>query len=214
MDAHRSELTTSPRGLACKCRERVWTNVFFGCVASASLILGVRGQRKMRRLLLVALATSSLARGAEPSDLDFVTASSLPRAVSSALSSNTERLSPYVLSAHINPYYLQGDFDGDGVLDTAVLLRERATGKAGVLILGGRGRVAVLGAGRPFGNGGDDFRWMNAWYVYPRAPVRRGADGGDPPTLRGDALMLVQTESASALVHWAENEYVWYQQGD
>ena len=169
----------------------------------------------MRKLLTALALMSPLAEGAEPADLDFAAANSLPPGVVAALSSNAERLSPYVLSAHVNPYYLHGDFDGDGFSDTAILLKERATGKVGILIVGGsRSGIAVLGAGQPLGNGGDDLRFMDAWYVYPRAQVHRGADGGSPPILRGDALMLVKTESASALVYWTGNKYAWYQQGD
>lgn len=177
-------------------------------------ILNKRG--KLHQLLLVMFVFSaSLAKGAQPDDLDFATSSSLPRSVLESLSSNRERLSGYVLSAHLNPYYLHGDFDGDGFADTAILLKERITGKSGILILAGSGnRITVLGAGQPLGNGGDDFGWMDAWYVYPRALAQRGADGSDPPALRGDALIVIKTEAASALVYWNGREYAWYQQGD
>ena len=168
----------------------------------------------MRWLPLAILVICHTGYGAEPVDLDFVIASSLPRAVPVALLAERERLAPYLLSAHLNPYYLQGDFDGDGSTDTAILLKERASGKAGILIVGGVGSITVLGAGNALGNGGDDFRWMDAWYVYPRGEVQRGAAGGNPPALLGDALMLHKTEAASALVHWNGSEYAWYQQGD
>jgi hypothetical protein len=143
-----------------------------------------------------------------------VAASSLPPSLGDFLAAETV-LEPYRLSAHINPYYLQGDFDGDSRTDTAVLVRQKATGKAGVLIVHGvTGLSFVLGAGQHFGNGGDDFSWMDAWRVYPRGPVGMGADETDPPLLRGDALMVIKTESASAIVIWTGTEYAWYQQGD
>jgi len=74
--------------------------------------------------------------------------------------------------------------------------------------------VSVLGAGRALGNGGDDFRWMDAWHVHPRGKVNRGADGKAPPVLKGDALTLIKTEAASGLVYWDGARYAWYQQGD
>jgi hypothetical protein len=64
------------------------------------------------------------------------------------------------------------------------------------------------------GNAGDDFSWMDAWYVFQRGPVRRGADEKAPPKLRGDALMVSKSESASALIYWNGKNYAWYQQGD
>lgn len=44
--------------------------------------------------------------------------------------------------------------------------------------------------------------------------VGRGADGKAPPKLRGDGLMVIKTESASALIYWNGKRYAWYQQGD
>ena len=56
---------------------------------------------------------------------------------------------------------------------------------------------------------------MDAWYVYPRGPVGRNAfDAGAPPTLNGDALMVIKTEAASGIIYWAGTAYEWYQQDD
>jgi hypothetical protein len=169
----------------------------------------------MRQLFLSVLLVSTPVAAVGPDDLDFVTASSLPPPVWAALRADSERLSPYVLSARLNPYYLQGDFNGDAHVDTAILVNERATGKAGVLLIHGpAGPGIVLGAGKTFGNGGDNFSWMDAWHVYPQGTVERGAGEGEPPQLRGDALKLSKTESASGIAYWTGREYAWYQQGD
>ena len=61
---------------------------------------------------------------AEQGDVDFVVGSSLPPDVWEALSKGNA----YAVEARINPFYLQGDFDGDGWRDTAVLVKERASG--------------------------------------------------------------------------------------
>jgi hypothetical protein len=55
-------------------------------------------------------------------------------------------------------------------------------------------RPVLLGAGRPFGNGGDDFAWIDQWSVgddssNPRSGVRR------PASL---ATLWVAKEAASA----------------
>jgi hypothetical protein len=44
--------------------------------------------------------------------------------------------------------------------------------------------------------------------------VGRGADQKKPPVLRGDALYVEKTESASAIIYWDGSTYRWYQQGD
>jgi hypothetical protein len=149
-------------------------------------------------------------RGAE---FDFLTAASLAPEIRAHVEDHL--LKRFRVSTRINPFYLHGDFDGDGQFDTALLIEERSSGKSGVAILQGKSnRMAVIGAGQAFGNGGDNFSWMDAWYVYRRSPVRRGADGKTPPKLRGDALMVSKSESASALIYWNGKNYAWYQQGD
>jgi hypothetical protein len=171
----------------------------------------------MRHFLVSALLLSAqpLAYAAEPMDLGFVIASSLPRTVVDALLAHERQLVPYVLSAHINPYYLHADFDGDHALDTAIWVKERDTGKTGILIVRGRaGDVTVLGAGQSLAERGDSFGSMDAWQIYPRGEVARGADGRDPPQLLGDGLLVEKTEASSGIVYWNGSGYAWYQQGD
>jgi hypothetical protein len=162
-------------------------------------------------LMVLALARCEQSAGAE---IDFVTLASLPPALRESFDKSPQA-KRYAFTAHINPFYLHGDFDGDGVQDTAVLIKERATGKIGTAIFHGKtNRLVIVGAGRDLGNGSDDFSWLNAWHVFRHGPVRQGADGKPPPSLRGDALMVIKTESASALIYWDGKRYGWYQQGD
>lgn len=112
---------------------------------------------------------------------------------------------------HLNPFYLAGDFDGDGRMDYAVRIRRG--------IQSDRGRLAVL-------RGSGAVAWLTpdsllrypgpgAWYVHPRSqPVDQGVGEGSPPTLRGDAIMMVVPETSSALVYWNGRRFVSYWQGD
>jgi hypothetical protein len=165
-------------------------------------------------MAMVAALTPLAAFCASIDDLPPAVAASLPAEVSAVLEGGTT-LAPYVLDAHVNPFYLQGDFDGDGRRDTAILVKNRASGKFGIAVFlaGGKSPI-VLGAGKGFGNGSDDFSWMDAWSVQPKGPVRQGASNEPPPKLKGDALLVMHTESASALVYWNGKSFAWYQQGD
>jgi hypothetical protein len=120
----------------------------------------------------------------------------------------------FVVTRQVNPGTLFGDFDGDGRTDVAVLVRERSSSKVGIAIARQGGEVAILGAGTDFGNGGDDFAWLDHWFTYTQDVVHPGADESAPPTLRGDALWVEKSESASALIYWSGSEFRWYQQGD
>jgi hypothetical protein len=149
---------------------------------------------------------------AGPEDVDYVVAASLPPAVSEALRDNPKTAN-YKISTRINPYYLQGDFNGDGKVDTALLIEEKASGKVGIAFVLGR-KIAIVGAGKATGNGGDNFDWMDAWYVYGKSKVQMGAEETAPPTLKGDALFAMKAESASSLIYWDGKGFAWYQQGD
>ena len=121
----------------------------------------------------------------------------------------------YEPSFHMNPSYLEGDFNGDGKIDTAVLIKERSTGKLGIAIVhAATEKVTILGAGVGIGNGGDDFEWMDSWQVYSKAAASHTSGGTSGPSLRGDALLVEKSEAASALIYWNGKRYLWSQQGD
>jgi hypothetical protein len=167
---------------------------------------------------LLALAGAVAALGASfaagPDELPFPLSSSLSPYVLRVLESDAAA-KRYAVVSHLNPFYIHGDFNGDGRIDTAVLIKDRDSGKTGIAVVhAGAKSAIILGAGRKFGNGGDDFQWMDAWHLHPRGSVQRGAGQGAPPILMGDALMVIKTESASALVYWNGKRYAWYQQGD
>ncbi len=118
----------------------------------------------------------------------------------------------YEISGRINPFYLRGDFDGDGKVDHAVLVRRND--QQGIVICRSvGGQLPVLGAGVEFHRIKDlDF---DAWQVHPKERrVEQGVGEGKPPRLRSDAILIVWEESASALIYWDGTRFVWYQQGD
>jgi len=120
----------------------------------------------------------------------------------------------YELSFRVNPFYLRGDFIGNGKADIAILVKQRSTGKLGIAIINGTtDKVTVIGAGNAIGNGGDDFEWMDTWQVYSKRRAIQEAEGS-VPHLRGDALLVGKSETASALIYWNGKHYVWFQLGD
>jgi len=118
------------------------------------------------------------------------------------------------ISTRINPFAWRGDFDGDGRADIALFVVQGATGKEGVAILLRHGdKSSVLGAGRAFGNGGDDFAWMDTWTVVERNA--RAHDGSAPSgRARGDGLLVAREGSASAVITIENGVPKWRQQGD
>jgi hypothetical protein len=118
----------------------------------------------------------------------------------------------YDISFQVKPFYLSGDFNGDGKPDVAVLVKQRSTEKFGIAIIhGATDKITILGAGTAIGNGGDDFQWMDSWEIYSKDRV---SSETNTPKLRGDALLVSKSEAASALIYWNGRRYVWSQEGD
>lgn len=124
----------------------------------------------------------------------------------------------YSISLRMNPFYLRGDFDGDGKPDYAVLVESKKNHSKGIAVcLTSQAKTIVLGAGHPFSfaSGPEtDFTFIDTWQVYRRKPVERGVDSGPPPKLIGEALLVGKRESASGLIYWTGKSFRWYQQGD
>jgi hypothetical protein len=138
----------------------------------------------------------------------------IPESVQRAMA-NSSRAKNYDFSFHMKPFYLRGDFNGDGKIDVAVLVTQHWTRKLGIAIVDGTAdKVTILGAGTAIGNGGDNFDWMDSWQVYSKDRGAREAGETNVPHLRGDALLVGKSEAASALIYWNGNRYIWYQQGD
>jgi hypothetical protein len=138
----------------------------------------------------------------------------IPEAINKALT-NGSLAKEYELSFRVNPFYLRGDFNGDGKADLAVLVKQHSTEKLGIAIINGAiDKVTVVGAGNAIGNGGDDFEWMDFWQVYSNDRAAQEAGEKSVPHLRGDALLVSRSEAASALIYWNGKRYVWLQQGD
>ena len=113
-----------------------------------------------------------------------------------------EKLSAgYQLVQKLKPSFYVGDFNGDGASDVALLIKEKATTKVGIAIVeGGQGKIKIVGAGKSFGNGGDDFSWMDVWSVRHAGKV--------------DRLYVAKSESASAVIYWDGSKFKWQQEGD
>lgn len=148
--------------------------------------------------LLLSACAPKLA-GQEP-PADWLARMSLPRWVDSVIGPQLLK-GRYALGLRLNPFFQVGDFDNDGRTDAAVFARDGTTGKEGILLLRQvHPTPVVLGMGHAFGNGGDDFTWLDIWRVEAAA--------------RGDQLVVEKSESASGAITWDGQGYRWTQLSD
>jgi hypothetical protein len=118
------------------------------------------------------------------------------------------------MSKRLNPYVWRGDFDGDGRADLAVLVERVVSKKQGIAILLQGKRPLLIGAGIDFGNGGDDFSWVDFWHVEDRGTKHGNYHQRKPVTLKADGLMVAKESSASALIYMKNGKLQWHQYGD
>lgn len=116
-------------------------------------------------------------------------------------------------NCYIKPCEIKGDFDGDKKPDSAILVVNKK-GQKGIQFRFANKKIAVIGAGDTFGNGGDSFDWMDRWSLQ-KNKIEQGADESEkPPVAKGDALLLEKVDAASGLAYWDGSKFNWYQQGD
>ncbi len=165
---------------------------------------------RLKRIVGLFILGASLASAAPAFTVVLDT---LPEAVASRISALDGK---YVISDRINPFYLRGDFDGDGRVDYAVLVTERSTGKRGaVVLLSSQLKPRILGAGTPVQYGSKKWDDLNfdSWRVYGKGKVDAGT-GFDAPPGKGELILVQKRESASGFFRWSGTQFTWVQQGD
>ncbi|WP_303917911.1 hypothetical protein [Draconibacterium sediminis] len=127
-----------------------------------------------------------------------------------------------LLDKEMNPFYLETDFNGDDKLDIAFCVKDKLTNKKGILIIhGGDFKTYLIGAGNNFAHVGDDFRFVELWKIYRERVVEltEFAENGDilgnkEIKIENDAIVVSKSESASNLIAWQNDKYVWLHTGD
>ena len=103
----------------------------------------------------------------------------LPQSVQIAL----ERSSGVEVSCRIIPPFIQGDFDGDGSSDFAVLVVSKSAHQRGFLLVFGKGDAVVIGAGHPaqYGAGKSLDLNFDQWELYPKTRAVEAGVGENKP---------------------------------
>ncbi|MGV3540563.1 MAG: hypothetical protein ACO1OQ_12190 [Rufibacter sp.] len=118
----------------------------------------------------------------------------------------------------LNPEFLSADFNGDGFSDTAYAII--LDNKKGIRISHGNTTDEfVIGAGKDFGNGGDDFDWVENWNIVKEKSTYEvtfkengDIDGGREVKLDHTAFYIGAEEVGGATIAWKDGKYVWIHQ--
>jgi len=106
-------------------------------------------------------------------------------------------------------------------LDIAFFVKHKTDEKKGILIIHGKSKkIFLLGAGNSFGNGGDDWNWLEVWKVYRSKTAEKTTFsdsyeivGSETVQLQNVAIEVSASESASNLIIWNGEEYEWIHTG-
>ena len=122
----------------------------------------------------------------------------------------------YRIRTTLNPFYLTGDFNGDGKQDAAVWVEAVRSKQVGLIIVhGGNAPTTVIGAGIDWDKRGKDYSWTDIWSVEPRGTRLKSPHEDDRLVIaKGEILVLTKSESASFAVYWSGNAYRSYQLTD
>jgi hypothetical protein len=114
-----------------------------------------------------------------------------------------------------NPFYLRGDFDGDGKPDHALQVRHKTKG-AGVVVCSGSGAVFQLGSGLGgdvFSNKPDDNFFARHWEVMTPQQVNqlRTFKQNVPrpvPNVSAESIAMVWDDGIG-LIYWDGKQFRW-----
>lgn len=132
----------------------------------------------------------------------------------------------YTITSSFKPDQLKADFNGDKEADIAIPVVETSTKKKGILVIHGKTEDHfLLGAGKEFGNVGDDFDWMDKWSLYKKKTAsetqfdKNSGDilGSKEVKLERPAILIQHAEKGAAnaggLIYWNGKRYTWIHQG-
>ncbi len=114
---------------------------------------------------------------------------------------------------HINPLFINGDFDGDGLSDIAVRVVNKSTQAIGVVIMHQRNKRVYSVGGGGATDGTTNLAVYDGWTLLPRSRIQSNHET-QPLILKGDALHWMKSESAASLLYWNGKGYAWYRISD
>jgi hypothetical protein len=132
----------------------------------------------------------------------------------------------YEISKEHAPFLVTGYFNADNILDTAVIVREKSTGKDALFIKhGGIDKSFLLKNGKDVGTDVDDFHWVGQFEIIKKGTkiwgnVINGEIVGEEQvpenkkiTLQTDGILVHEEEGGGGgILYFKNGKYVWVQQ--
>jgi len=132
----------------------------------------------------------------------------------------------YEISKEHTPFMVTGLFNSDDILDTAILIRHKSTGKDALFIKhGGKDEFLLLKNGKDVGFDFPDFNWIGQFEIIKKKTniwnnVIDGEIVGEDQipenkkmTLKNEAIFIHQDEGGGGgIIYYKNGKYIWVQQ--
>jgi hypothetical protein len=105
----------------------------------------------------------------------------------------------------MNPFYISGDFDGDGFTDFAVQVIERKNHLKGVLFCFANGKMLRWGAGISTGASANISWDYHAWEIARKGGLHLSAF----PKVKFDSIILAEPDVGGGLIYWDGRDLRW-----
>jgi hypothetical protein len=122
----------------------------------------------------------------------------------------------FTIIFRLYPYYLRGDFNGDGRRDYAIQVEEKSSGKDGIAIFHTHKAqslitpVSIIGAGRSLDNLSSDLSWVDIWTKISR---NHRAAVQNLLHIKGDVIELEKRKGRTGVIYWDGKRYSWKELG-
>jgi hypothetical protein len=174
----------------------------------------------MKSLLLITFLFFHCISYSQSLTADLVTIEKLPDWVSSDLVESSAGQA-YRIDIAMNPFYLEADFNNEGMTDIAIFVRNSQTGESGIIIKHQEDKSThILAAGQTF-NKMTDLDWMDFWKLYQKPYADKTTftddhdiDGNERIEINYTAIEVGQSEGSSNLIIWDGQQYSWIHTGD
>lgn len=117
----------------------------------------------------------------------------------------SELVKNYKIQREFNPYYFEGDFNGDKLIDIAFFVENTIDHTKGLMFInGGKNLVFIVGCGNAT-DMGSSITWAKTWFVF-RDRIARNASKKTLP-LKTPAILLKGSKETNLVVYWSRNKY-------
>jgi hypothetical protein len=109
------------------------------------------------------------------------------------------------INAGINPFYISGDYDGDGFTDFAIQVKATKSGSEGILFCFASRPSILLGAGEPVVWPQNDSWPFDSWML-----IRKGSKHlSIYPKIKFDTVALIKADEGGGLLYWDGSKFLW-----